>query len=139
MSAPSARNEQPWHFLVVNDRKLLDKIAEIHPYAKMCTQATLAIIPCVDSSIEEFRTYWVQNLSAASQNILLAASAFGLGSVWVGVYPKEARVKEIQSIFKLPNNIVPLNVIPIGHTDMKQEVANRYQADRVHYNHWQLK
>ncbi len=137
MNAPSARNEQPWHFLVVTERELLDKLAVVHPHAKMCIQAQAAIIPCVNpSSYTNDAPYWVQDLSAATENILLAARALNLGAVWVGVYPREGRIKDLQELFNLPQGIIPFCIIPIGYTDVKQEAVDRYQKDRVRYNKW---
>jgi nitroreductase len=137
MSAPSARNEQPWHFLVIDDRALLNKIAEVHPHAKMCAEATLAIIPCVIPSTYNIDvSFWIQDMSAAVENILLAARSLNLGSVWTGVYPRENLIRGIQQLFNLPETVIPFCVIPIGHTDVKQEQADRYRLERVHYNKW---
>ena len=137
MSAPSARNTQPWHFMVIDKRELLDQIAAIHPYAKMCLQAQLAIIPCTDLNLDKAAEgYWVEDISAAVQNILLAVRDQGMGAVWLGVYPNEERISEIRKLFALPYNIVPFNIIPIGYTDMSQEKVDRYKAERVHHNEW---
>ena len=138
MSAPSARNGQPWQFLVVNDRKLLNQLPEIHPYAKMCLEATAAIIPCFDSSLYKHDDlYWVEDLSAATMNILLAIRALELGSVWLGVYPDMKRAEEVKKLFDLPSAITPFSLIPFGYTDMKQEPVDRYKKERVHYNKWE--
>jgi len=136
MAAPSARNEQPWHFIVVNERSLLDKICDIHPYADMCLQAPLAIIPCIDPQAGSDDHYVIQDLSAASQNILLAARALGLGSVWLGVYPNKKVMANVQQLFNIPKTILPFNIMPIGYTDMQQTAQSRFQKDRVHENQW---
>lgn len=136
MYAPSARNEQPWHYIVINDRYILDKIIEAHPYANMLKEAALAIIVCADENIEKTEGYWVQDCSAATQNILLAAHAMGLGSVWLGVYPREERILAIKTLFKLPENIQPLSIIAIGHPDEQKAMPERYFKNRIHTNQW---
>lgn len=134
MHAPSARDSQPWHFLVVNDKELLQKIAEVHPHGPMCKQAQAAIIPCGEPEADP--EYWSINLAAASQNILLAARALDLGSVWLGVHPKEERIADISKLFSIPENITPFCVIPLGYTDVEPKEIDRYQEERVHYNTW---
>jgi len=136
MNAPSAGNAQPWHFVVINDRAKLNKIPTIHPYAKMCLEAPVVIMCCGDLSLEKFPGFWVQDVSAATQNILLAVRDLGLGAIWAGVYPIEERVQAFKGMFHLPENIIPLNIIPIGYTDRKQEELNRYQLDRIHREMW---
>jgi nitroreductase len=137
MSAPSAHNEQPWQFLVITERELLDQISKVHPYAKMCLETPLAIIPCIDlSSHENSDGFWVQDMSAATQNILLTARSLGLGAVWLGVYPNEKIVRAIKKLFQLPEKVMPLNIIPIGHTDVVQSKVDRFDAKKVHYNKW---
>ncbi|MDX9694521.1 MAG: nitroreductase family protein [Bacteroidales bacterium] len=85
MYAPSARNQQPWHFLVINDKRTLNQLSEIHPYAKMLTEAQLSILVCGDETLELSTGYWVVDCSVATQNILLAAHGMGLGAVWLGL------------------------------------------------------
>ncbi len=136
MYAPSARNEQPWHFIVVNKRTMLNKIMQAHPYAAMLKEAPLAIIVCADKNLEKTEDYWIQDCSAATQNILLAAHAMDLGSVWLGVYPREERVLAIKNLFELPENIKPFSIIAIGHPDEQKPLPERYLSDRVHTNQW---
>lgn len=138
MSAPSAHNQQPWQFLVINDRKILDKIPTVHEYAQMCLQAQAAVITCVDlNSYKYDDPFWVQDMAAATQNILLATRALKLGAVWVGVYPNEQRIKAISKLFELPPKVIPFNIIPIGHTDVLQNEVDRFRKEKVHYNKWQ--
>jgi nitroreductase len=137
MSAPSAANEQPWHFLVVDDRKILDKISSVHPHALMCQQAPAAIIVCIDTTQEKYHEFWPQDLAATTQNILLAIHALGLGAVWVGVYPNKERMEAIQKLFDLPEGVIPFNLIPFGYSDVAQlEAKERYKKDRIHKNKW---
>lgn len=136
MYAPSASNQQPWHFIVIKDRNILDKIAEVHPYAKMLTQAALAILVCGDEERELSKGYWVVDCSAATQNILLAAHDLGLGAVWLGVHPREERKNEVKKIFDLPQNIQPMSIISIGYPDEEKETPDRFKPERIHYNAW---
>lgn len=137
MSAPSATNQQPWHFVVIDDRALLDKVVAVHPNAQMCKQAPLAIMLCIDAAQEKYRDFWVQDMAAATQNILLAVRDLGLGAVWVGIYPNDERVQKFKNLFGLPESIIPFAIIPIGHTDVKQEEApERFKQERVHRNKW---
>jgi nitroreductase len=136
MSAPSARNGQPWHFLVIDQREILDTLAEANPYAAMCREAALAIIPCVDLGALVTQEFWPLDLAAATENILLAVRALGLGAVWCGVYPNPEHTSSISNLLNLPEKVVPFAIIPIGYTDLPQETAERFQKKRVHFNKW---
>lgn len=139
MSAPTANNRQPWAFVVVNDRAVLNQLADSLPYAKMLTEAPLAIVVCGDLSKGaegETSTYWVQDASAATENLLLAAHGLGLGAVWTGVYPNTKRVEAVKSVLSLPANIIPLNVIPIGYPKGPQAPKDKWKTDNIHYNKW---
>ena len=98
MSAPSAGNEQPWQFIVIRQRAILDAIPSIHPYSHMLKEAALAIAVCGDLSFEVYKGFWVQDCSAATQNILIAAHGLGLGAVWLGFYPLQDRVTRAKTI-----------------------------------------
>jgi nitroreductase len=137
MSAPSAGNQQPWEFIVIDDRKILDAIPQVHPYSKMLLEASLAILVCGNLEIERHRGYWIQDCSAATQNILLAARALGLGTVWLGVTPNEARVSGIGQLLKLPKSIVPFSLIAVGHPAEEKGRADRFKPERIHRNGWQ--
>lgn len=134
MRAPSANNFQPWHFVVINERQILDRIPQFHAYSSMLYFASLAIAVCGDSKIQP--GYWVQDCSAATENILLAAHASGLGAVWLGIYPQELRVKGLRELLNLPENIIPLSLVSLGYPAASKPVENRYNATRVHYNQW---
>lgn len=136
MNAPSACNQQPWHFIVVNDRDTLDQIAGIHPYAQMLKQAPLAFIVCADTALETCPGYWPIDCSAAMENLLLAAHALGLGGVWVGIHPREERVKSIKELFKMPGYVMPLGLAAIGYASEALPVADRYKPERIHTNSW---
>lgn len=134
MAAPSASNRKPWHFVVITERKKLDELADKHPYGKMLFEAPLCIAVCGDPEIS--KRYWVQDCSAATENLLLAAVALGLGAVWLGVHPSEEREAEVRRALGLPEAIVPLNLISIGHPAEKKEPRTQYDEARVHRELW---
>jgi nitroreductase len=136
MAAPSGYNLQPWDFIVIKDRKILDQIPEFHPYTKMVLESPVAIVVCCDISEEKRKDFWIQDCSAATQNILLAAHALGLGAVWCGVYPVEKLVKEFRKLLKIPSNVYPVNIIPIGHPAEQKEPAERYNEEKIHIDMW---
>lgn len=135
MAAPTARNQQAWQLVVVTDRDILDSIAASGHMA-MLREAPLAIIPCGDMTIaaDKAKDFWVQDLSAVSENILLAANSMGLGAVWCGVYPVEERVKKISELLELPDNIIPLSCIPVGQPKGKLTPKDKYDEEKIHFN-----
>ncbi|MBQ9436466.1 MAG: nitroreductase family protein [Bacteroidales bacterium] len=139
MAAPSAMNKQPWHFVVVTDKQQLKALAQANPYAKMAAQAPLAIVVCGDmnKAIEgKGREFWVQDASAATQNILLAAHAMGLGAVWTGTYPSEERCQAVAEILRLPETIIPLNTIVIGYPNGDNQPKDKWSPANVSYNYY---
>ncbi|MDR1903745.1 MAG: nitroreductase family protein [Treponema sp.] len=140
--APSAHNRRPWEFVVISARKDLDAIAEMSPYAKMCTEAAAAIIPCANLSLSlggnaaPEDTWWIQDLAAATENILLQIVEEGLGGVWLGWYPDKARIDALSSRFGIPSYIVPFSVIALGYPAKSAPKADRFNASRVHYGAW---
>lgn len=137
MQAPSAGNQQPWHFIVIRDRVLLSEIARVHPYAQMCLGAPAAIAVCGDESLEKYPGYWVQDCSAATQNLLLAARALGLGAVWVGVHPRPERIEAIRWLLRLPAGIHPLCLVAVGSPGHYPAAEDRYRADRIRFDRWE--
>ncbi|AEG58684.1 nitroreductase family protein [Desulforamulus ruminis] len=138
MSAPSAQNQQPWQFIVINKPELLRELPNCSPYAQMTANAPLVIVVCGDTQLEKSKGFWVQDCSAATENILIAANYLGLGAVWVGLYPREERVNAVRNLLGLPDHVIPLALIPIGYPAETKEPANRYDASKVHYNAWQV-
>lgn len=136
MSAPSAGNQQPWQFIVVRDRQTLVKMTEIHPSAQMLKEAALAIVVCGDLSLEKYKGWWVQDCSAAMENMLLAIHASGFSSVWLGVYPRQERVEGLRKLFGLPEHVVPLAIAPVGLPGEKKGKENRYAESKVHRDKW---
>lgn len=136
VSAPSASNEQPWHFIIIDKREILDKIPEFHPYAKMLIEANIGILVCGDINLEKFKGYWILDCSAATQNILISARALGLGACWLGIYPRQERIKRIKEMLKLPKNIIPFSLISMGYTIEEQNTVDRLDEYRIHKNKW---
>ena len=136
MYAPSARNYQPWHFVVITDREILHKIPTVHPYAEMLYKAPLAILVCGDLVLENNEKYIAVDCSAATQNLLLAAHDFGLGAVWLGLYPRTDRMAGLSKTSKLPENIIPVSLVSVGYPAEEKPEENRFQESRIHRNLW---
>ncbi len=136
MSAPSAGNEQPWEFIVIADRSVLQAITTIHPYSQMLREAPLAIVVCGNLEHEKYPGFWVEDCSAATENILLEAEESGLGGVWLGVYPRDDRVRSLSELLKLPASVIPLSLVAIGYPAEKKTPADRFNVSRVHLNSW---
>jgi len=136
MAAPSAGNQQAWHFVVINEHQILDEIPKFHPYSQMLKQAPIAILVCGNIKEETHKGYWIQDCSAATQNILLAAHGLGLGAVWLGVHPRKDRVDGIRKLLNLPDHIAPLSLISIGYPAEKKPKSERYDEAKISYNGW---
>ncbi|MBQ9244183.1 MAG: nitroreductase family protein [Proteobacteria bacterium] len=139
MAAPSAMNSQPWCFIAVDDRALMDSLADSLPYAKMLKTAGAAIVVCGDMSRAlpgAMKDFWVQDCAAATENILLAVEALGLGAVWTGVMPNPSPMKVVTDTFGLDESIVPFCVIPIGHPAGTASAKDKFDAAKIHWNKW---
>jgi nitroreductase len=136
MQAPSARNQQPWQFVVIDDRATLAQIPDIMPNAAMAAKAPLAILVCGDLGLEKSEGYWVVDCSAATENMLLAAHALGLGACWCGVYPRQNRMDGLRQLLGLPENVMAHSLVVLGQPAEHVASTNRYRADRVHRNRW---
>lgn len=134
MIAPSAGNARPWQFVIVDDKALLAEMPRLNPYAGMAPKAPLGIVICGDLQREKYAGFWVQDCSAAIQNLLLAATEIGLGTVWTGIYPVEERVTGFRSLLGLPEHIIPLALVVVGHHAGSGERKSRYEAELVHRN-----
>ena len=138
MAAPSAKNIQPWSFICVTDRKILGQLADGLPFAKMLYQSAAAIIVCgsPDNEDPELNDYWVQDCSAATENILLAVEALNLGAVWTGVHPRETRINFVKDTLGIPSDVVPLNVIAIGLPVRPVSPRDKYNPQKIHWEKW---
>lgn len=134
MSAPSACNQQPWHFIVVTKRSLLEKLSECNGGYTMLKNAPLAILVCGEPRLATLPHFWPLDCAAASQNILLTAQAEGLGGVWLGAYPANEHVEYIRRTLNIPSQIIPFAIISLGYPDEVREPLQRFDSKRVHYN-----
>lgn len=136
MAAPTALNLQPWHFIVINDKETIALLSGKQP-----TNAPLMIAVCGDTDktmlpdgSTKLPDFWVEDVSAATENLLLAAHALGLGAVWTGVYPAMDRTAEVANVLNCPQNIVPLAVVRVGYPDESPEPKNKYKEENISYN-----
>lgn len=139
MAAPTAGNKQPWRFVVIRDRETLRFIAENFRTMTMAADAGVGIVVCGDPNATfpgDGQGYWVQDASAATENLLLAAHASGLGAVWCGVYPMPDRVKQFSELLQLPDSILPLNFIAIGYPSGDPTPKDKWHPEYVHYEKW---
>jgi nitroreductase len=134
MAAPSSNNRQPWHFVVVQQRETLRRLAGAHPYGKMLAEAAAAIAVCGDTGLSPLS--WVQDCSAATENTLIAAAAVGLGAVWLGCHPRQERVDPLKEILGIPESVGLLSLIAIGHPGEDKEPRTQYDEARIHREGW---
>jgi nitroreductase len=133
MAAPSANNRQPWHFCVVTDKSTLKALADVHPYGKMLAGAALAIAVCGDPSLSD---WWVQDCSAATENILVAATGLGLGGVWLGCHGQPEREQAVRDTLGIPRTYGVLSLLSIGHPGEHRAARTQYDPARIHKNQW---
>lgn len=133
MAAPSASNRKPWHFVIVTDRETLGALAAAHPFGKMLVRAAAAIAVCGDPGISD---WWVQDCSAATENILVAAAGLGLGAVWLGSHGRPERERAIRGVLGIPERIGVLSLLSIGHPGEEKGARTQYDPARVHWDVW---
>ncbi len=139
MAAPTAGNKQPWRFIVIKDKNTLKAITENFSTMKMAAKAPLAIVVCGDLKATfpgDGIDYWVEDASAATENMLLAAHSLGLGAVWCGIYPIKERVDRLKEMLNIPDDIVPLNVVPVGYPADDLAPKDKWVPDQIHYESW---
>lgn len=138
MQAPSAMNEQPWEFIVIKDKEILNKIPSVSLWTGMAKKAALVIIVCINRKKENIvaKGFGALDCSAAAQNILLSAHALGLGGVWCAAYPEEKIMSKTRELLSIPSHVDPLCIIPIGYPDEKPKPEKRFKKERVHENKW---
>lgn len=138
MQAPSACNEQTWEFIVVRDKEMLSALAATHPYAKMLPGASCAVLVCgnLERQVTTPHEYWIQDCSAATQNLLLEAVHLGIGAVWIGVHPIMERSEKIRKMLGLPEHVLPLNMIALGYPAKRPAKKDAYKEEYVHWEKW---
>jgi nitroreductase len=139
MAAPSAVNCQPWKFIIVTDRKTLNKLGDALPYAKMIYKAGAAIIVCSipSEAHKQMVEYAIIDATLASENILLATEALGLGAIWTAAYPYPDRMESVRSILNIPSNVIPLNVIPLGYPTGADKPKNKFTPNKIYKEKWE--
>ena len=141
MAAPTAMNRQPWEFIVLNDRDTLDALAGKLRHARMLENAPLAIVVCAETMITRRdgevveNMFWEHDASAATENLLLAAHALGLGAVWTAASDPE-RSAIIKDALGITGTVMPLCVIPVGHPAESPEPKDKWKPEKIHYNRW---
>ena len=138
MAAPSAVDMRPWDFLVVKNESTLKALADVMPFGKMLPGAGAAVVVCgvPEKSVPDAPEFWVQDCSAASENILLAAESMGLGAVWLGVYPVKERIEGVKKILNVPENVVPLNILSIGYPKGLEKPKDKFEMEKIHRERW---
>jgi len=133
MAAPSANNSQPWHFVVVRDEATKARLAQTHPWSGMIADAALAIVVCGDTRQSR---HWVEDTSAATENLLLAATALDLGAVWIGIHPDAEREAYVRKVLGIPADIGVLCLIAVGHPAEHKPPRQNYNEARIHHDRW---
>ena len=134
MAAPSAVNKKPWEFVVVTEAEARARLQAVLPFGKYPAPAAIVVCGRLDlAHTETDGSYWVQDCSAATENILIAAAGLGLGTVWTGVYPVKGRVADVQRVLGLPENSIPLGVMLLGYPDEQKPPRTQYDENRVHW------
>ncbi len=138
MHAPSANNTQSWEFIVIKDRSKIDEMSKTHQYTKPLSSAPLAILVCADMKPngKDINKFWEQNASAAIENILLAATYRGIGSLWMGIAPIEEYMTKMKNMFALPEHVNPVAIIALGYAKTNFDMSkreNRFEQEKVHY------
>lgn len=139
MAAPTAMNKQPWAFIVITEDSLLQQMGQAFPFSRCGNGAACAFVMCGDMGKAlpgEGQGFWINDVSAATENLLLAAHAMGLGAVWTGVYPSTDRTPQVQQMLGLPENILPMCIVPVGVPAEQPEIKNKFCEDNIHYNRW---
>ena len=138
MAAPSAMTKDPWRFVVVRDKQMLSKLATLHPGAAMLSSAAMAIVVCgdLDAAFERQISYLLQDCSVATENLLLAAHALGLGACWVGIHPGEPLIKRVKELLGLPAAFIPVATISLGQPGEQPAARTRYNAEHVRAEKW---
>lgn len=135
MSAPTAGN-QPWHFVVIRSREVLEAFTKFHPHAEMLKQASVAIAVVGDPTVETLKGRWLLDCAAATENVLIAANALGLGACWVGVYPVEERIQGLKELLGMPEYVIPLSMVSLGYPAETKDPPARFKIERIHHERW---
>ncbi|MBP1737464.1 MAG: nitroreductase [Oscillospiraceae bacterium] len=135
MQSPTAKDSRCWEFLVITDRAACEAISKMSEYAMCAAKAPAMVITMVNlHNTDPDTLWWVEDLSAATQTILIQAEEEGLGAVWLGMYPREERTSQLQAYFQLPEHIMPFAVIPLGYKQKEKPFEDRFDPAKVHWD-----
>ena len=136
MAAPSGRNSQPWRFVVVTEQETKEKLAV--GFNKMIAKAPVAIVVCGQTHKDDGapNNNWTADCAAATENLLLAAEALGLGTVWTACYPYDDRMKPAIEALALPDSVKPYSIVPVGHPASNEQPKDKWKPDSIHYEKW---
>lgn len=138
MAAPSAAAKDPWRFVVLQSPDRLTQVAGVLPHGRMLATAGLGIVVCGDlhAAHDGQLSYLLQDCSAAIENLLLAAHGLGLGACWLGIHPREERMRDVSRLLRLPGHVVPVSAIALGYPAEEKDARSRFNAGYVHYDEW---
>lgn len=136
MQAPTAGDQRPWVFVVIDDRAILDRVVEFHKSARLCLEAPVAILVCCDLAREKHKGLWEQDCAAAVENMLLQAVDLGLGACWVCLHPRPEREAGMRALVGLPEGIVPFALVPFGRPGEEKGFEDRFDPSRIRRNRW---
>lgn len=136
MVAPTSGDQRPWHFIVIDDAEVIQPILKLNPGADALNEAPLAILVCGEPLHERYGPYWVQDCSAATENILIEAVHLGLGAVWCGIYPREHRVSGLRQLLDIPEGVIPFSLVPLGYPAEVLPPHDCFDETRIHFNSW---
>ena len=136
MAAACARGRTSWHFTIIQDRDTLDRIPDVHPFSMMMRSANAAILICADRKSEPNEGYWVQNCSAATENVLIEAARRDIGSVWLGVYPMKKRIDGVRKLMNVPDDLIPFSLVALGKPDEIKPPHSGVDKDRLKWGPW---
>lgn len=136
MYAPTANNQQTFEFVLINDSKVLAELAKIQAFGTIIQTVKVVILVCHNSTKVKSQGFWIQDLAASTQNMLLQATDLGLGSVWIGIYERKIKEDLIRDFFKLPEEIIPFSMVALGYADEQKETPERFDEEKIHHNCW---
>jgi nitroreductase len=139
MSGPTTGDQRPWHFVVIRDQAVRNKVPEIHRFAHLVPRAPVALLVCGDETLQRDRGFWVQDCAAATENILLEAERRGLGAIWLGIYPIEGLVQAFRRLINVPQHAVPFSLVALGYPVERGRTVSQYDGSRVHIDIWRDK
>ena len=132
MAAPSAGNQQPWEFYIVRDKETIRKLSEASPYAGCAAGAPAVIVPCVRTKDLRFPSMAVVDMAITTEHILLEVTSLGLGAVWLGIAPEEDRVKYVNDVLGIGDQLSAFALVPVGYPAEERPWQDRFDESRIH-------